>query len=119
MGGCRNRSEQIPFVPHDPLMIGAVYNFGPPFSKSVIVEFDVPMDQTSLPDVNDWDVLVDGVPKPMTGFVWGDPTHVAAIYGDFGDPLVDGFIRLNADDVDCKTLEGAHIRAPQIQQYFP
>lgn len=119
MGGFRNRSELIPFVPHNPLVIGSTYIGGAAGFKVVSVEFDVPMDVTSLPDIPDWNVVADSVPFAVFAPLWFDATHLRWTYAGALDPVVDGFINLNVNDPACRDTNGTAANFPQTSQFFP
>lgn len=76
------------------------------------------MDQTSLPDAADWDVLKDGVPEAIDAFAWLNPTTVRTTINQL-HPTVSGVIRILQVDVDCKSLEGQPAWSPEQSTFFP
>lgn len=76
------------------------------------------MDTSSLPDVNDWEVIVDGTPYSIDSFSWPTSTKLVCTINQ-NIPSTSGIIRLKQLDVDCKDQNGNIAYWPQEAQFYP
>lgn len=118
MGGYRKHSEPIAFVPHSPEFDHCVGQFTIPTHFDVDVYFDVNMDTGSLPDLADWDVVIDGVPTAINSVSWLLP-DCARFRVNHVWPVSSGIIRLKTLDEDCKDTDGNIAIYPQQCTFFP
>lgn len=118
MGGCRNRSVPIPFVPHSPRMILGFLTFGGPPFWALRIAFDSRMDTAVIPNLINFTAMMDATPCAITSWTWVSP-FVAdmTVNGVWTGAL--GIFIYHTVDLLLRSESGIIAVAPQIQQFFP
>ncbi len=118
MGGCPNLSGQMHFVPHSPRIIDAWYAGGVIPLIAADHRFDVPMDDSSIPDLTHWDGVLDGIPTPVSSMLWISNTVLRIVWNFWPPPATSAYTRLLSVDHDCKDAQGNIAFAPQTIQWL-
>lgn len=118
MGGCRNRSETIPFVLRRPRVIGAAVIDPIPPVIGLSIEFDMPMNQALTPGNATMEVVNQGVPYLGTFIGWIDSTHADFDF-TIAAPLVGATIAQIITDPQVRSTEGGYGVPDDPVQFVP
>lgn len=118
MGGCRNRSGQIPFVSLRPLIVDVEIVVPVPGSLAVNIIFNEPMFVGALPSLGTFTLTSDGVPLACTPAAWVTPLKLG-VNTTGNPPAVSGFVRQNVLDPNCYSAKGTYARPQTDLQWFP
>jgi len=105
MGGCRNRSDPIPFVPRSPSVIGAAVTAPIPFAVNIDLEFSEAMNTTLTPGDVNVELVADAVPTWLTFVSWTDATHARYAAAVVWPPLA-ATVQLKVHDTQLQNLVG-------------
>lgn len=114
MGGCQSVFTPTHFAPLSPNAInhGA---YVPGFPLDII--FDKDMDQTVVPALASFEVVIDGTPETPTSRAWQDSTTLR--FGFVGVPAVSGVWNQLSVDTNLRGADMSLVKLPQTQTFFP
>ena len=118
MGGSRNRSGQIPFVPFRALITDVVVVVPVPGNLGVGIDFDKPMDESVMPDALTLEVKIDGTDYACTPSSWATSTRLNCST-TASVPVVDAYVRQIKLDTNLLSAEGTFCRKQKSLQWYP
>lgn len=118
MGGCRNRSEQIPFVQSSPEVIGAMVTDGTPFNVMIDLEFSKPMNTALTPGNVNVELIFDAGPSWLTFNSWTDATHARYRYAMFWPPA-NATVQLKVVDPEIRDVLNAVCKVSEVFVIVP
>lgn len=90
-------------------------SFFPP--NFCLQDFDQAMDQTVLPDLTQFEVVLDGVPETPTSVVWTDADTLTVGFATTG--ATTGILNLLTAGSNLRGVNGATVKPPQSCQFLP
>ena len=114
MGDSRSPSGLTPFAPPSPMAVS--HSYTPPLTTVDII-FDKPMDQTVLPALTSFELVIDGTPQTPATRVWQDAVTLAFTWAV--PPPATGVWNQIAVDTNLRGLDQSLVKLPQTQDFHP